>query len=363
MIGDIASISPCWLSDVLGHALAAPQLRVDAVHADALSLNAAYNAQIFRLHITYASGAPDAPHTLIAKMPRKDPGMAENARVFQPGTKEAWFYANAASRCGVAVPRCFFASADRTTGQASFLLEDLGALEATPQHVGMSEGDAALALHQAAQLHGRWWNRIDDPVLAGLRKLMGNSNDSVNQVDSLYAEAWPVFDRNARFDMPPAVLAFGDSLIGRGARIAALAQDSPQTLMHGDYRVDNLLFTGTGKTRRVTVLDWESVDLGCGLGDVGWLIAGCVSNLTVEAELQLIESYHSALQSHGVADYSFDTCVADYRRCMPALFVQGVLSGTIWDPGGVDDHDAAFATAIGARFVAAAERLALWQLL
>lgn len=44
-------------------------------------------------------------------------------------------------------------------------------------------------------------------------------------------------------------------------------------------------------------------------------------------------------------------------------FVQGVLSGTIRKPKTMDARDAAFATEIGMRFVAAAQRLALWDLL
>jgi Phosphotransferase enzyme family len=150
-------------------------------------------------------------------------------------------------------------------------------------------------------------------------------------------------------------------LIGRGAQIAALTRSAPRTLIHGDFRVDNLLFQGGGATRRCIVLDWESADIGCGLGDVAWLLAGCLPSITTEQEQRLLRVYHHALVAGGQGDYTWEACSVDYRRCMVEPFVQGVLSGTIWEPETVDAQDAAFATAIGSRFVAAAQRLALWE--
>ncbi len=111
MIDDSGAVSRGWLSGVLSDALAAPHLSVSAMRAQVLSTHAAHCAQLFRLHIDYAIGAPHAPRTLIAK-----------------------------------VPRCFNSSSDRTSGLASFLLEDLGEIEASPQVVGMGDSDAALAL-------------------------------------------------------------------------------------------------------------------------------------------------------------------------------------------------------------------------
>lgn len=363
VIDDVSRISAAWLSETLSQAMHAPALRVATVRAEALKLNAAYCAELFRLHIDYAAAIPGAPLTLIAKLPRNNPGMAENARVFQPGTKEAWFYAHAAPDCGVTVPRCFYTGADRASGRASFLFEDLGNLEATPQVVGMGEHDAALALREAARLHARWHNTGASAALAGLRELIGDPDDSENLVDALYAEAWPLFVKHARFAIPPAVSAFGASLIGRGAQIGVLSRSAPRTLIHGDFRVDNLLFQGSGTARRCIVLDWESVDIGCGLSDVGWLLAGCLPRITPEQEQRLLGVYHRALVAGGQSGYTWEACRFDYRRCMVEPFVQGVLSGAIWEPDTVDAQDAAFATAIGSRFVAAAERLALWELL
>ena len=43
--------------------------------------------------------------------------------------------------------------------------------------------------------------------------------------------------------------------------------------MHGDYRLDNLLF---GEDGTVTVLDWQTVSWGPPLVDASYFIGGCL---------------------------------------------------------------------------------------
>jgi len=48
--------------------------------------------------------------------------------------------------------------------------------------------------------------------------------------------------------------------------------ESPQaTLVHGDYKLDNVMFAPGAPTRLVTILDWEMSTLGDPLADLGWM--------------------------------------------------------------------------------------------
>jgi len=48
--------------------------------------------------------------------------------------------------------------------------------------------------------------------------------------------------------------------------------ESPQaTLVHGDYKLDNVMFAPGASTRLVTILDWEMSTLGDPLADLGWM--------------------------------------------------------------------------------------------
>ena len=363
MITDVAWFSADRLTEILRNALPTSPIVVRKVDAVKLGLKAAYRAQLFRLILAYDQATRDTPATLIAKLPPDQAEMAENCVVFQPGTKEAWFYRSIAPTGCITVPQCYFALAERATGQAALLLADLGEMEATSQTIGMSIADATLALQEAAQLHARWWNQENSAALAELRDLNDNGDDSTALVDQFYAEAWPYFLQNAQFAIPATVRAFGATLVGRGAVLESLCDNSPKTLLHGDFRVDNMLFAGRSAQRQCYVLDWEDVGLGCCATDVAWLIAGCVSAIDADQEQQLLKSYHTALCANGVTTYTYEQCLLDYRRAMVERFVQGVLSGTVYEPATATSDERAFARAMGERFVAAAERLALHELI
>jgi len=45
------------------------------------------------------------------------------------------------------------------------------------------------------------------------------------------------------------------------------------TLVHGDYKLDNVMFAPEAPTRLVSILDWEMSTLGDPLADLGWMIS------------------------------------------------------------------------------------------
>ena len=84
----------------------------------------------------------------------------------------------------------------------------------------------------------------------------------------------------------------------------------PWTLLHGDLRLDNLLF---GRPR-VTVVDWHTVKIGPGLSDVSYFIgSSLVPEVRRDFECDLVRAYHRHLESGGV-DLAWDDCWQGYRR-------------------------------------------------
>ncbi|WP_254538239.1 phosphotransferase family protein [Halomarina litorea] len=50
-------------------------------------------------------------------------------------------------------------------------------------------------------------------------------------------------------------------------------EDSPATLVHGDYKLDNVMFSAAAPPAVEAVFDWEMSTLGDPLADLGWLLS------------------------------------------------------------------------------------------
>ena len=91
--------------------------------------------------------------------------------------------------------------------------------------------------------------------------------------------------------------------------------------MHGDYRLDNLLFPPDGGPGVVAV-DFQTLSLALPARDLAYFLG---TSLTVEDrrahERDLVAAYHAALTSYGVVDYSLEQCWDDYVFAM----IQGPL--------------------------------------
>ena len=68
------------------------------------------------------------------------------------------------------------------------------------------------------------------------------------------------------------------------------------------------------------IIDWQTVNRGPGALDVAYFIAGSLPPETPEAVIDdLLRSYHDALVTTGVVDYSFERLLADYEEALLLL--------------------------------------------
>ena len=77
--------------------------------------------------------------------------------------------------------------------------------------------------------------------------------------------------------------------------------------------------------------------------------------------MSLLRHYHQTLLGEGVAGYPWEQCLEEYRCGMCSSFIQGVLSATLAEDA--DEAERQLAMVVAQRFIAAAERLQLAQML
>jgi hypothetical protein len=271
----------------------------------------------YRLHLTYAGDGsatgdslPDGhqagpPATLIAKVPAADPASRGAARAFRTYEIEASFYAQLAPGLPVALPACFYAAYDAEPDDYVVLLADIAAAQPGDQLAGLRPDDAAAAIGELAALHAAGWG---NPDLAALPWLNRSGPDAAALLAAVVTDLYPGFrDRYAGRLEPGTAGLIEDFLPHIGRYLAGL--DEPRTIVHGDFRADNLLF---GQTRPV-VLDWQTAGFGAATGDLAYFLG---SSLPVpvrqEHEEALVRLYHSGLASRGVP-LTWSGCWNGYR--------------------------------------------------
>ncbi|MEU8804032.1 oxidoreductase family protein [Spirillospora sp. NPDC048819] len=308
-------LTPAWLTEVLN-------TRIDRV--DLEPVGTGQIGSCFRVTLT-----GEAPARLIAKLPAADPA----ARALLGGAyrTELLFYREIAETVTIRTPHCHHAAIDPETSNFVLLLEDLSPAAQGDQLTGCSPRQAHTCMRALAGLHGPRW--CDETLLA-IDGLHHNTETDASTLAEVYAPAVETFiDRFAdrlhpadRDTLRRTTETIGPWLLARPERFG---------LVHGDYRLDNLLFPPDDTT--ATTVDWQTLTIGLPARDLSYFLA---TSLTTEDrrthERDLVARYHDALLTHGVTDYPLGLCWDDYRFALlqaPLITVLGCAYGTPTERG------------------------------
>jgi hypothetical protein len=215
-----------------------------------------------------------------------------------------------ATRVAVPVPECFHCEITDDAFNYALLLADQSPAAQGDQIGGCGPADASLAARAIAGLHGPTWcdpswrdfhglafTLPDEAAIRGLGDIAKMSADLT--LARLGAELDPI-DRET---LTAAMGSVTDWLLAEPDRFA---------LLHGDYRLDNLLFDVDHTA--VSVVDWQTLGVGLPARDLAYFTGTSLDpELRAQVEQGLVEEYRAALATHGVTDYSAETCWQDYR--------------------------------------------------
>lgn len=260
-----------------------------------------------RFHLTY-SRPTAAPATLAAKFPAADERSRATAAMMGLYAKEVQFYRDAASHLAVRVPEVFAAQVNADGDQFVLLFEDLGPARGGDQIAGCTIEDARAAIKQAAAIHAPSWHNADLLDAEWIKP----RPEVTAQIAAMYPQAQSVFRERYADTLEPEFMELCDQLAAMD-ELFSRRQESPQCIVHGDFRLDNLLFDIKGGKEAIAVLDWQTVTTGKAMTDIGYFLGcGIGDELRRAHEAELFELYLAEMAERGVP-LDRDTAWHEYR--------------------------------------------------
>ena len=262
----------------------------------------------------------DAGPTAILKVAATDETSRATGLALRIYEVEVGFYRQLADRLQISTPRCYAGDVEVDTGWFTLLLEDLAPAVQGDQIAGCDVAQVERALGELAGLHRSGWQ---DPDLAALPWLNRATPESTAFTAAMVQGLYPGF-----------LERYGDALTARQrevcdalvARLPAYLgrREGPMTVVHGDYRLDNLLFSDD----RVTVVDWQTATWGPAMADTSYFLACAIADPATRKahERELVRHYHREL---AVPDYPWEQCWEDYRRMSFGTLVMAIASSML----------------------------------
>jgi len=312
-----ADLTPARLTKVLSDRLDGAQVTDVGIEV----VGTGQMAECVRLTLDYDRHGIAAPRTLVAKLPSQDPNSQAAAAGVRAYEIEVNFYRYLLPDLTVRTPRCFHAELDVATTDFMLLLEDIGAARQGDQLAGCTPDEAATAVAELPGLHAPRWG---DEKLTRFDWLHRSREDSAGFLGQLLRMLYPGFLERYADRLSPDVVQLSERMIDNLDAINA-DRPGPWTVSHGDFRLDNLLFTDGG-AERVAVVDWQTTVYGPGVSDLAYFLGG--SLLPEERrkhEQDLVRDYLDRMLAAGVA-LEWDDLWQQYRRYTIAGLIMAIAA-------------------------------------
>lgn len=317
-------VTAAWLGSVLG-----AQVRTVEVSP----IGTGQTGATYRLSVGYddAASQADLPASFAIKLPSQDDTVRD--RVAIGYRSEHAFYNDIADLVSIPVPHSYFCEIEDDGAEFALLLADLAPAQQGDQIAGCSAADALLAARALAGLHAPSWCDHKWSDFPGIAMPRPDADTAAGMGAVAKMASGITLDK------------LGDRMTAadRETLAASLAVVTPWlltepdrfALLHGDYRLDNMLFD-PGHTA-ITIVDWQTLGSGLPARDLAYFTATSLDpRIRAETEAQLVDVYHEQLVTLGVAGYDRETCWRDYRLGMvqaPLIIAFGTAFASSTDRG------------------------------
>lgn len=224
--------------------------------------------------------------------------------------KEVFFNRHFINKDDIAAPRVYCSRVSFLTGNMCLITEQMN--ECIEYKEGVYESFPSrhleLALDGLASLHARYWH---------------DSSKRMNRV-------FPILD--ATVDLFDSLVAFSWSIPARKILVKSWClMNKPETVLHGDARIGNMMFPSPDGRGRFVLIDWQAVRKGKAVFDLAYfLILSLTPDFRIAHEKQALDTYYNMLTSKGVTGYTRQQMEEDYCHaclCVLVLLSLPMLSG------------------------------------
>jgi hypothetical protein len=248
-------------------------------------------SECYRVRLTYVDSEAGGPESVVLKVAASDPVSRQTGSALGLYEREVRFYGDIAPRLGGPIAPCYHAAVDTATGVFDLLLGDAGPAVVGDEIAGATTEQARIGVVELGRLHGPL---LGDPSLADAPWL--NRETPLNQamIGSLYVG---FIDRYGDQIAPEHRVVCERLVAAFDGYVAAESEPGRiRGLVHGDYRLDNMLFGTAGADRALTVVDWQTVSWGPAFTDLSYFL-GCALRAQDRRDHydEFLRAYHDAL--------------------------------------------------------------------
>jgi aminoglycoside phosphotransferase (APT) family kinase protein len=317
---------------------------VKAIDVQRIGEQVGFNGEVAMVTPHYEGDAAAAPDRLVLKIPTasKNRILGQTMGLYE---KEIRFYRDLQPGLSIRTPRHYYSALDiaddpdvileRLEGMnklpiwmirglmaaASWfvsghprkyvlLIEDLSGYRMGDQEAGCPEADIESIIVAMARLHAQYWASAELPRMSWIAPYAVTSRI----MQMRYLQAYKDFMSDQGAGLTAAQQKLVQWLKVHGTALTEKFGEEPATLLHGDFRLDNICFDD--EAGEIILFDWQTMQAGPGASDLAYFISATMPVETDEGTITaLIDQYHGELGGHGV-DIERDQLQRQYETGM-----------------------------------------------
>lgn len=315
-----AEIDEQWMSAALGH----PDGIASMTRA---SIGTGQVGENVRYELTWQGDVDleSVPASVVGKFPSLDELSRETAKATSAYVREVGFYRDLQANVSIPTPHLFHLGEDLDQNRFVLIMEDVRLATQGDQLAGCSVEDAQRSVAALGGLHGPLWS---SPLADRFDWISARTPDRAAEMSGLLDMVVPGFMDRYGSRLAPEVFDAVHWVVAKYTRWFT-SFETPTTLVHGDYRLDNMLFSTAPQARPLTVVDWQTAALGHGPADAAYFVgAGLLPETRREVESDLIVLYHQSLTDSGVS-VDLEVVRRDYGRGSVSGLIMAVVASQI----------------------------------